>query len=290
MLEIKKLTPTIGAEVLGVDVRNLDDQTFGKIYQAFLDNIVLVIRGQDKLEIEEYLRHSERFGRVKPHIVARQRHPEYPNLMLLDNYVADQRAESQDKFKEVLKTRGEGWHTDLSYEKVPAKATQLYPIVLPSSGGGDTQFANCYAAYDALPDRLKKKVEHLSGNYIYGGKAKRPTLAFLDEADKQRKPVIHSVLKVHPETGRRSLYLDPRKVLNFNAMDEQEGADLIEELTGYLIQPGYTYQHQWQMGDIVIWDNRCAMHAAVGNYTPGERRQLWRVTIMDYAWQEQMSA
>ncbi len=287
MLEIRKLTSNIGVEVLGADVRDLDDAAFARIYQAFLDNIVVVIRGQDDLKIEEYLHHSRRFGHVKPHIVARQRHPQYPDLMLLDNQVADQRSKATTISRDVLQSRGSDWHTDLSYEQIPAKATQLYPIHLPSYGGG-TKVASCYAAYDALPQRLKTKIEDLTGNYVYGGKVQRATVAFLDEKDRNRKPVVHALARVHPETGRKSLYLDPRKIISINGMEEQEGADLIAELATYLIQPGYEYQHKWEYGDIAIWDNRCAMHSAMGGYPPEERRLLWRVTIMDYDYLEQL--
>ena len=287
MLEFRKVTPTIGVEVTGVDVRDLDDATFSKIYQAFLDNIVMVIRGQQDLQIEEYLRHSRRFGHVKPHLVARQRHPQYPDLMLLDNQIADQTDKNTTISRETLQSRGSGWHTDLSYEQIPAKATELYPIFLPSYGG-DTKFASSYAAYDALPERLKAKIENLTGNYVYGGKVQRSTVAFLDEKDRNRKPVVHALAKVHAETGRTSLYFDPRKIISINGMEAQEGADLIEELTGYMIQPGYEYQHQWQPGDIVIWDNRCAMHSAVGGYPPEERRLFWRVTIMEPDYLQQL--
>ena len=287
MLEIKKLTPNIGVEVKGIDIRDLDDATFGKVYQAFLDNIVVVIRGQDNLQIEDYLKHSRRFGHVKPHIVARQRHPQYPDLMLLDNQIADQAAKTQTISREVLQSRGSDWHTDLSYEQIPAKATELYPIHLPSRGGG-TMMASTYAAYDALPQRLKTRIEDLTGNYVYGGKLKRSTVAFLDEKDRNRKPVVHRLVRVHPETGRKALYLDPRKVVSINGLGEQEGTDLIEELRPYLIQPDHQYQHAWQYGDIVIWDNRCAMHSAMGGYPPEERRLLWRVTIMDFDYLEQL--
>jgi taurine dioxygenase len=285
MLEIRKVTPTIGVEVKGIDIRDLDDATFGKIYQAFLDNIVMVIRGQEDLQIEEYLRHSRRFGHVKPHIAARQRHPKYPDLMLLDNQVADQNDKNTTITRETLQSRGGGWHTDLSYEQIPAKATQLYPIYLPSYGGG-TKFASSYAAYDALPQKLKTRIEGLTGNYKYGGKLTRSTVAFLDEKDRDRKPVVHALVKVHPETGRKSLYFDPRKVIGINGLDEAAANELMEELQTYYIQSSHEYQHAWQPGDIVIWDNRCAMHSAVGGYPPDERRLFWRVTIMEHDYLE----
>jgi taurine dioxygenase len=290
MLEIRSVSPHLGAEVTGVDVRNLDDDAFNKIYQAFLDHIVVVIRDQHDLSIEEYLVHSDRFGTVKPHIVARQRHPKYPNLMLLDSQVGDQNTKVQTIPTERLHKRGTGWHTDLSYDQVPAKATQLYTVIRPPSGGGDTLFASAYRAYDALPERLKTRIENLEGMHIYGG-TRKGSADLLEQNDRNRKPAIHRAVKIHPETGRRSLYIDPRKFIGFVGMETEEANTMLAELTEYMVKPGEAYRHTWLPGDIVIWDNRCAWHAATGDYPPEERRLLWRVTIMEYDWQEQqMSA
>ena len=283
-MEIRKQTPTIGAEIVGVDVRNLDDAQFNRIYQAWLDNIVLVIRGQT-LSIQDYLSYSSRFGRIKPHLVRRSRHPEFPELMLMDNKVADNRVENQTISIETLRTRGGQWHTDLSYEDVAAKATQLHALAIPSTGG-DTLYANSYAAYDALPDRLKQRIATLSACYKYGGRGRRQ-VELLEEADRNRQPAVHPLTKVHPETGRTALYFNAAQVLNILDVDTAESDDLIAELTGYTVQPGHEYRHKWQLGDIVIWDNRCALHRATGDYPPGERRSMWRVTIMERSWQEQ---
>ena len=170
-MEIRKLTPHIGAEIVGVDVNNLTDSDFKKIYQAWLDHIVIVIRGQD-LSIEQFLAHSERYGRVKPHLVLRSRHPTFPKLMLMDNVIADNRVKDQTIDTEVLRTRGGGWHTDLSYEVTPAKATQLHAQIIPSTGG-DTLFASSYAAYDALPAKLRERIANMKAGYRYGGRVLR---------------------------------------------------------------------------------------------------------------------
>lgn len=282
-MDIRKLTPTIGAEVSGVDVTNLGDAAFERIYRAWLDSIVLVIRGQS-LAIQDYLDYSERFGRVKPHLVRRSRHPEFPKLMLMDNLIADNRVEKQTIDTEVLRTRGGGWHSDLAYEDVPAKATQLYSRIIPSTGG-DTLFASSYAAYDALPARLRERIAGLSAGYRYGGREQRQ-VELLEPEDRDRPLAVHPLVRVHPETGRKSLYFNTPLLIRIMDVEPAEGEDLIAELSEYIVQPDHQYRHQWQIGDLLLWDNRCALHRATGDYPPGERRLMWRVTIMDYDWQE----
>ena len=282
-MEIVKASPDIGAMVTGVDVRDLDEATWKAMYQAFLDRQVLVVRGQHGLTMEEYLDYSARFGPLKPHIVRRQRHPKYPNLMVMDNGIGKPDEITKDVSKEVLRTRGVGWHTDLSYESPSAKATQLYALALPSRGG-DTLFTSCYASYDALPQELKDRIADLKASYRYGG-ANPKVVELLDEKDRTLAPVVHPLVKVHPETGRKALYFDDHKLVQILGVDEAEHDALVAELKSRMVVPGLELRHKWQMGDIVIWDNRCALHSATGDYPPNERRAFWRITIMDYGWQ-----
>jgi taurine dioxygenase len=276
MVEIRKLGSKIGVEAVGVDVRTLDDAGFRPIYRAWLDGNVLVVRGQ-QLTIEQFLAWSRRFGRLEPHITRKSRHPDHPELTVMDNKAAD----AQGVSTQVVYTRGLGWHTDLTFEKVTAKATQLYSIAIPSRGG-DTLFANMYSAYDALPARLKDRIADLKGAYLYGGKVGR-SIELLDPADRARPPVLHALVRVHPETGRKALYIDPLKIVGIDGLGEADADALVEELKTYMVQPGCDYRHQWQVGDLVLWDNRCSIHSATGDYPPEERRALWRTTIMDPA-------
>src|SRR3954468_6692258 len=194
-MEIRRCSPGIGAEVFGVDVRTLDDAGFAPLYQAWLDANVLVVHGQS-LTIPEFLDYSRRFGRLEPHLTANTRHPDHPELTVMDTKASAQQGVST----QTVRTRGMGWHTDLTFEKVTAKATQLYSIAIPSRGG-DTLFANMYAAYDALPQRLKDRIAPLKAAYLYGGKVKRGH-DLLDPADRNRAPVHHPLVRVHPETKR----------------------------------------------------------------------------------------
>jgi taurine dioxygenase len=179
----------------------------------------------------------------------------------------------------VYRRGAEGWHTDGAYNQQPFKATQLYALAVPSCGG-DTLFANGYAAYHALPDRLKRRLDGVMGAFSYGGR--RGGSALLEKEDQDWKPVFHPIIRTHPETGRKSLYFDPGKIVDIVGCDREETDALIAELKTYMIQPDAEYRHKWRKGDIVIWDNRCSYHRAAGDYPPEEDRIHWRVSINDH--------
>ena len=274
MIEIRRLGPQIGAEIHGVDVRTLDETAFATIYRAWLDHNVVVVPGQD-LEIEEFLHYSRRFGVVRPHPSKTTRHPAYPEITLLGT----NKFGPDGTLNEAIYRRGaEGWHTDGAYDQEPFKATQLYALAVPSRGG-DTLFASMYAAYDALPSSLKQRLEGRQGAFTYGGR--RKATALLSEEDRDWTPVFHPIIRIHPETGRKALYFDPGKILTVEGYDDRESDALIEDLTGYMIQPEGQYRHRWRKGDIVIWDNRCSYHKAAGDYPPEEDRIHWRVSIKE---------
>jgi len=180
----------------------------------------------------------------------------------------------------IYRRGAEGWHTDGAYDQEPFKATQLYALAVPSRGG-DTLFASMYAAYDALPQRLKQQLEGRVGAFTYGGRRKATTL--LNAEDRDWKPVFHPIVRTHPETGRKALYFDPGKILRIEGLEASESDALIDELAGYMIQPEGQYRHTWHKGDIVIWDNRCSYHKAAGDYPPEEDRIHWRVSIKERA-------
>jgi taurine dioxygenase len=282
-MQIRPMGPQIGVEVSSVDVKTLDDAGFAPIYQAWLERNVLVVRDQD-LAIEDFLRYSRRFGIVVPHPSKSTRHPQIPEITLLGINKFD----ADGKLNQAIYRRGaEGWHTDGAYDAEPFKATQLYALAIPSSGG-DTLFASGYAAYAALPDRLKQRLEGRNGAFTYGGRKKKTTL--LNPEDRDWTPVLHPIVRTHPETGRKSLYYDPGKIVAIEGLDAAESDALIEELEAYMIQPDGEYRHQWRVGDIVIWDNRCSYHRAAGDYPPEEDRIHWRVSIKEFAAEGRLAA
>ena len=274
MLNIRPLGEHTGCEITGVDVKQLDDDGFAPIYDAWLNYGVIAVRDQE-LEIEDFLRYSRRFGVIVPHPSKSTRHPDYPELTMLgiDKFDAD------GKLNEAIYKRGaNSFHTDGAYEEVPFKATQLYAIAVPSAGG-DTYFSSMYVAFDALPARLKTALEGRKGAYIYS--SSKVSQQLLNAEDRDWAPVLHPMIRVHSETGRKSLYFDPGKIVYIDGFEKQRSDDIIAELTERMVQPEAVYQHKWRLGDIVIWDNRCLVHKAAGDYPPEEDRIHWRVSIKE---------
>jgi len=274
MIEVQRLGPQIGAEIRGVDVKTLDEAGFAAIYRAWLDHNVVVVPGQE-LALDDFLRYSRRFGVVVPHPSKSTRHPEIPEITVLgvNKFGADGQLDMA-----IYRRGAEGWHTDGAYDQEPFKATQLYALAV-SDTGGDTHFASMYAAYDALPSRLKERLEGRLGAFTYGGR--RKATALLNPEDREWTPVLHPIIRTHPETKRKGLYFDPGKILRIEGLDPAESDALIDELTERMIRPEGEYRHRWRKGDIVIWDNRCSYHKAAGDYPPEQDRIHWRVSIKE---------
>ncbi|WP_428538988.1 TauD/TfdA dioxygenase family protein [Rhodopila sp.] len=272
MVQIRPLAPEVGVEVSGVDLRTLDDAGFAPIYQAWLDRNVLVVKAQH-LTIDDFLAYSRRFGIVSPHPSKTTRHPDRPEITVLGTG----KFNPDGSLNQAIYRRGaEGWHTDGAYDAIPFKATQLYALAIPDSGG-DTLFASGYAAYQAMPERLRRRLDGVSGAFTYGGR--RKAQALLNPEDRDRAPVFHPIIRTHGETGRRSLYFDPGKIVSIQGAEAEESDGLIEELTALMIQPEARYRHKWQVGDVVIWDNRCSYHKAAGDYPPEQDHIHWRTSI-----------
>jgi taurine dioxygenase len=272
-MKIERPHPRIGAIATDVDVRSLSDPDWKALYRAWLEGIVLVVRGQS-LTIEEFLAYSRRFGQVKAHRVRRTRHPDHPEVTVMG--IGTRKADGTvDK---TIYDRGGGWHTDSPWDQEICKGTQLYGLAIPSYGG-DTLFASMYEAYDTLPEALKKRIQGLQAEHVYGGRSRRGNL-LLEPEDRNLPPAVHPIVRVHEETGRTSLYANPTHIVRIQGLPDAEGEALIAELTEHMVKTEAQYCHRWQVGDIVIWDNRCALHSATGGYPIEEKRIHWRTTIM----------
>lgn len=274
-MKITPLNPHTGAEITGVDVKTLDDAGFAPIYETWLKYGIIVVRDQ-KLEVDDYVRYSERFGHVVTHPSKSTRHPDHPKITMLgvNKFNAD------GNLNKLVYARGaSGFHTDGAYDEVPFKATGMYCLAVPSRGG-NTFFSSMYAAYDALPRRLRDLLAGRRGAFTYGGRRKR-SIDLLNPEDQQASPVLHDLIKVHPETGRTSLYFDPGKILYIEGLEQAESDAVIDELTGLMIVDDAVYSHKWEVGDAVIWDNRSMVHKAAGDYPPEEDRIHWRVSVKD---------
>ena len=274
-LEVRKLGANIGAEILGADVRRLNEADWHQIYQSWIENNVICVRDQT-LELDEFLHYSRRFGVIRPHPSKSTRHPDRPEV----TYLGVNKWNDDGSLNESIYRRGgEGWHTDGAYDDVPFKATQLYALAIPSRGG-DTLFASMYSAFDALPKDLKDALRGKHGAFTYGGRT-RHSNALLNPEDRARAPAFHPILRKHPESGRMAMYFDPGKILYIEGLPADESEAIIDELTGHMIQADGQYRHKWRKGDVVIWDNRCSYHRAAADYPPEENRVHWRVSIKE---------
>jgi taurine dioxygenase len=272
-LALRPLSYTLGAEVLGIDLsRPMSESGFGEVYRAFLDHGILLIRGQ-RITREQHIEFSRRFGELDRHdALPRDRHPQYPELLMVTNLPQADGSPSNSRYT------GQLWHSDMSFTLVPSLGSLLRGVEVPPVGG-DTMFANMSAAYEALSDGMKKLIADLHGIHRPERKNAGMDPAWEQENRRLNPPVAQPVVRTHPETGRKALYIG-EKVKSFEGMTEAESRPLIDWLIRHATRPQFLYRHQWQADDIVIWDNRCTMHVALGDYDPTLRRHMERTTVM----------
>lgn len=271
-LEIAPLSDHLGAEAVGVDLsKPVDAETKARLNAAFSEHSVLAVRDQD-LTAPQMLRAVQVFGAVFRQHNTRFALPECPEIHYLSN---------QDHYENGKRyIPGAGYHTDHSNDATPPKATVLYAIQLPDSGG-DTQYVNMQRAYDDLPAETKTRLDGLKGIHVYQSKhSERKLMGLPPEAlGRVPKAVKHPIVRTHPETGRKSLYLNPIRIEGIVGMPEGKALDLLDELLTHATQEKYQYRHKWRKGDLVLWDNRCLLHKANGDYDHSQTRYLYRVML-----------
>ena len=213
------------------------------------------------------------FGDPLPQTRGAARHPEMAEIMILSS---EDRDALGDGRRLVV---GAHWHSDDSYKAVPCSLTMLYGVTVPESGG-DTQFTNMYAAYDDLAPELRRRIADLRVVHRYDSSRKGARVAKLsaDEAD-ELPDVAHPLVRTHPETGRKALYLNPNRMEAVLGLERAESDALLDALTRHAIADKYQYRHKWRRGDILIWDNRCTMHKANADYPEGSLRLMHRVIV-----------
>lgn len=280
MAAFTPLSPLFGAETSDVDLsRTLSDAAFKEIEQALYAHQVLALRAQDITALR-FLAFAQRLGPPQPHVIDQFHHPDNPNILILSNVKKDGKPTG-------LQDAGSYFHTDYSYLQVPARATTLYSRVVPRAGG-DTLFANQLAAYDDLPDAMKRRIEPMLAIHHYGNRndvdeASRTVASVLSPAQKARMPVItHRVARPHPVTGRKALYAVSGSSFGIVGMPEDEARDLLDELAAHATQPKYQLGFKYGVGDIVIWDNAALLHCATLT-DPAHARTLWRITVLEVA-------
>ncbi|MEP6679515.1 MAG: TauD/TfdA family dioxygenase [Betaproteobacteria bacterium] len=278
MLHLKPLSSGFGLEAWGVDLtKPLTDEAYAEIEDAFFDGQVLAFR-QQRLTTQDFLAFARRFGRPEPHVIDQFHHPDNPNILILSNVEID--GEPQG-----LADAGTYFHTDYSYLAVPARATMLYSIEVPEVGG-DTLFANQYAAYDGLPAATKRRIDPLIAVHHYGnrhvaeGEARTAASTLTDE-QKARMPLItHPVVRRHPVTGQKALYAVSGSSYGIIGMPDDEAVALLDELAAHATQPKYHLSFRYGVGDLVIWDNASLLHSAT-LVDALHSRTLWRITVKE---------
>jgi taurine dioxygenase len=276
-----KFTPLsdgFGLETSDVDIsRSMPKAKFVRLERAFFAGQVLVLRGQ-KLSAEKFAAFARRFGPPEPHVIDQFHHPDDPNILILSNVRIDGKPSG-------LADAGSYFHSDYSYLQVPARATMLYSIEVPRVGG-NTLFANQYAAYDDLPAAMKRRLEPLMAIHHYGNRkdedeASRTAASLLTPEQKAKMPLVtHPIVRTHPFTGRKALYAVSGSSFGIVGMSRNEAVALLDELAAHATQPKYLYSHDYQIGDVVIWDNASLLHSATLT-DPGDPRTLWRITIKE---------
>ena len=285
-IDLAPLHPTLGAEVRGVDLtRPVMPEVFAEIDAAFNRYGILVFPEQPVTD-EQQLSFSRLFGplEVNPNYAGAKMRLR-PDVADISNLDAEGRVLARDDRRNLFNIGNQLWHTDSSFKHTPAKCSLLSARELPSSGpmgGGETEFADLRAAWDALPDARKRKLQGLVVEHsIFRSRSQLGFADFNDEIYKQVPPVPQALVRHHRYSGRTSLYLASH-ASHVIGWPVEEGRALIEELIAFATEPQFVYQHRWTVGDLVIWDNRCTMHRG-RPYDDTQRRVLHRTTVSDIA-------
>jgi len=264
-LDVQPIAGSLGAEVLGVDLSAINQDLFDEIYRALVENQVIFFRDQS-LDSDQYLAFAKRWGDIAiyPYMKGLPTHPE---------------------ILEILKTEkdtyafGNIWHTDSSFLAIPPKATMLYALEVPAVGG-DTAFTNLYSAYETLSDGMKSLLGDMKAMNVGSQPVARFTeLSNMQSQDpgKVQVETIHPVVRTHPDSGRKALYVGGHTV-HFEGMTKEESAPLLNFLKQHAIAPEFTCRFRWRPGSMALWDNRCTLHYAIDDYA-GHRRRMRRIII-----------
>jgi taurine dioxygenase len=268
---VAPLTDHTGAEVTGFDfTRPIDGESRAVLNKAFVDHHVLVMRGQH-FTPDDFKAAVQLFGELQAHDKKEHHVAGHPDVSYVSN----------DEFVNGRRIiPGETFHTDHSNHPRPPKATTLFAVDLPSSGG-DTQYVNMHDAYDDLPEKTKQRIDGLKAVHAYLSKHSPRPLGYLSEESRRNLPPpgVHPLVRTHPENGRKALFLNPVRMESIVGMEDADALKLIDELMQHATQRKYEYRHKWRHGDWVMWDNRSVMHQANPDYDMNERRYLYRLML-----------
>ncbi len=276
-VEIRRLSEAIGAEVLGVDLSQpMDDATFEQIHNAILEDALVLFRDQD-ITIPQHMDFAKRFGELEIHTVPEDAHPDYPEVLVLSNMEKNGKLLGAPPAPD-----GGGWHSDYAYRRNPASVSVFHASVAPEIYG-DTMFANMYTAYEALPEGQKARIDGLKwrSDRLRVQRKLYPDKIFSPAELANVHDVSHPIVRTHPVSGRKALYLAMRRasVTAVEGLSELEGISLVEELRDFATASRFVYSHHWKAGDVMVWDNRGSIHRATPWDEQKFRRHAHRVTV-----------
>lgn len=265
----------LGADVSHVDLAALREDQVEAIRDAWSRHLVLRFRGQSRLTLDGLLSFSRHFGGLDRRPIASAEmgkafDGEYPEITVISNVVVEGKPIGGLGAYEAV------WHADMTYNENPPKGSCLFAVEIPPAGG-NTQFANMYLAYETLPEKLRLRVEGLQCVHDASrNSAGELRLGFRDTADpRETVGAVHPVVSIHPDTGRKCLLLGRRRNAYLVGLPLEESESLLDELWAHATQPEFVWEQVWQIGDLVMWDNRCTMHRR-DSFDPRTRRLLWR--------------
>jgi taurine dioxygenase len=262
-IDIRPASGALGAEISGVDLsRPLDDDVFAEIQQAFHDHLVIFVRDQT-IDPADQVAFTERFGPTEPHPLGMSGLDDHPQVMVLDNRPGK------------LSPRNDFWHSDISFAEKPPALSMLYSIEA-TEGRADTMFCNMYAAYAELSERLRTILDGLDA--VHDADQLVNEVPSRVQAREVPPGVVHPVVRTHPGSDRRALFVNPYYTSHFVGMTREESQPLLEYLYARATRHENIYRHQWRVGDVLMWDNRCSMHYAVRDYDDSLTRFLHRTT------------
>ena len=292
MISVTKLGKHLGAEISGVDLsKTLDEDTFRQVFDTFFENEVVFFRNQ-KLTPEQQVAFTRRFGTLEQHVRKESRLGNHPEILVVSNVL--------DENGNAIGTQDAGrfWHSDLSYKKEPSMLSALYALEVPLKNGkvlGDTSFASTTAAYDALPQAMKERLLALKNVHSYryyrgkniaaqkeeqarGGRTIQEHV--LTEEQLNSVPDVETpVVRTHPVTGRKGLFVNEAHTSRIAGVSEEESRKLLAELYRHITQPQFIYTHSWRPGDLLMWDNAAVQHKATFDYDLPLRRVMHRTTV-----------
>lgn len=275
---VTPLAPEIGAEIRDLDLRKpLDAETMARLRQVWLDHVIVLFPEQ-AIDDDQQIAFSRRIGDLELINMAALQMRGKPEIYRATNLDEDDRLMAAEHPIMQTNRDNQKWHTDSSFKRVPATASLLHARIVPEHGG-ETEFANMAAAYGALDRETKERIDGLVVVHnFFWSRRDVGQVAFTDEEKAALPPVRHPLARPHPETGRKAIYAGSHAE-RIEGMDWDEGRALIDRLNEHATQPRFTYRHSWRVGDMILWDNRAALHRGLAFDAAGQKRRLHRTTV-----------